>query len=58
MPLGLALVPAAIIGKAIGTAFLEHVSERAFRAVTLGLVILTGTLGVATAAWASDGPVT
>jgi uncharacterized protein len=52
VPLGLVLVPVAIVGKAIGTAFLKHVSESAFRAVTLGLVILTGTLGVATAAWA------
>jgi uncharacterized protein len=49
VPLGLALVPAAIAGKAIGTALLKHVSEGAFRTVTLGLVILTGTLGVATA---------
>ena len=52
VPLGLLLVPAAIVGKAVGTALLKHVSEKAFRAVTLGLVILTGTLGVATAAWA------
>ena len=52
VPLGLALVPAAIVGKAVGTALLKHVSEKAFRAITLGLVILTGTLGVATAAWA------
>ena len=52
VPLGLLLVPAAIVGKAFGTALLKHVSEKAFRAVTLGLVILTGTLGVATAAWA------
>ncbi len=52
VPLGLLLVPAAIVGKALGTALLKRVSERAFRAVTLGLVILTGTLGVATAAWA------
>jgi uncharacterized membrane protein YfcA len=51
VPLGLVLVPAAIAGKAIGTALLARVSERAFRAVTLGLVILTGTLGIATAAW-------
>jgi hypothetical protein len=36
-------------GKAIGTALLKHFSERAFRAFTLALVILTGTLGVATA---------
>ncbi len=52
VPLGLLLVPAAIVGKALGTALLRCVSEGAFRAVTLGLVILTGTLGVATAAWA------
>lgn len=52
IPLGLLLIPAAIAGKAIGTVLLRRVSERAFRAVTLGLVILTGTLGVATAAWA------
>ena len=41
-----------IVGKAIGTAFLERISEGAFRTLSLGLVILTGTLGVATAAWA------
>lgn len=52
VPLGLLLVPAAILGKAVGTALLKHVSEKAFRAVTLGLVILTGTLGVTTAVWA------
>jgi uncharacterized membrane protein YfcA len=52
VPLGLVLIPAAIAGKAVGTALLKHVSEKAFRAVTLGLVILTGTLGVMTAAWA------
>ena len=52
VPLGLVLIPAAILGKAVGTALLKHVSEKAFRAVTLGLVILTGTLGVMTAAWA------
>jgi hypothetical protein len=51
VPLGLLLVPPAIAGKAIGTALLGRVSERAFRVVTLGLVILTGTLGIATAAW-------
>jgi uncharacterized membrane protein YfcA len=52
IPLGLLLIPAAIAGKAVGTALLRRVSERAFRAITLGLVILTGALGVATAAWA------
>ena len=50
--LGLLLIPAAIVGKALGTVLLKRVSEKAFRALTLGLVILTGTLGVATAAWA------
>ena len=52
VPLGLVLIPVAIVGKAIGTALLKHVSESAFRAVTLGLVILTGALGVSTAIWA------
>jgi uncharacterized membrane protein YfcA len=51
----LILVPAAIVGKVVGTAFLKKVSERAFRALSLGLVILTGTLGVATALWALAG---
>jgi uncharacterized membrane protein YfcA len=50
--LGLLLIPAAMIGKAVGTVLLGRVSEKTFRALTLGLVILTGTLGVATAAWA------
>ena len=53
--LGLVLVPAAIVGKVVGTAFLKRVSERAFRALSLGLVILTGALGVATALWALAG---
>jgi uncharacterized membrane protein YfcA len=53
--LGLVLVPAAVVGKMIGTAFLKKVSERAFRALSLGLVILTGALGVATAFWALAG---
>ena len=52
VPLALALIPAAFLGKAIGTAMLERISEGAFRVVTLGIVILTGTLGVVTAAWA------
>ena len=52
VPLALALIPAAFLGKAIGTAMLKRISEGAFRVVTLGIVILTGTLGVVTAAWA------
>ncbi len=52
IPLALALVPAAFVGKVIGTALLKRISERSFRAFTLGIVILTGALGIATAAWA------
>ena len=52
VPLALALIPAAFLGKAIGTAMLKRISEKTFRVVALGIVILTGTLGVATAAWA------
>ena len=50
--LSLILVPAAIVGKVVGTALLKKVSEKAFRAFSLGVVILTGALGVATALWA------
>jgi uncharacterized membrane protein YfcA len=53
--LGAVLVPAAIVGKVMGTALLKKVSERGFRAISLGMVILTGTLGVATALWALIG---
>ena len=52
IPLALALVPAAFLGKVLGTALLERVSDKTFRTVTLGVVILTGSLGAATAAWA------
>ncbi len=52
LPLALALIPASFAGKALGTSLLKRVSERAFRALTLGIVILTGVLGVATALWA------
>lgn len=51
-PLALPLLAAALVGKALGTALFERVSEKAFRLVTLGTVILTGALGVATAAQA------
>ena len=50
--LSLALIPAAFLGKVLGTALLKRISEKAFRATTLGVVILTGTLGAATAFWA------
>lgn len=46
------LIPAAIVGKVLGTSLLRRFSERAFRAFSLGMVILTGALGVATALWA------
>ncbi len=52
IPLALALVPAAFLGKVLGTALLKKVSDSTFRVVTLGVVILTGALGAATAAWA------
>ncbi|WP_166395041.1 sulfite exporter TauE/SafE family protein [Rubrobacter marinus] len=52
LPLALALVPAAFLGKVLGTALLNEVSDKTFRVVTLGVVILTGTLGAATAGWA------
>jgi uncharacterized membrane protein YfcA len=52
VPLTLALIPAAFLGKTIGTAMLKRTSEKAFRTISLGIVILTGTLGVATATWA------
>lgn len=52
IPLAAVLIPAAIAGKAIGTAALKKVSEDAFRKISLGIVIFTGFLGVATAAWA------
>jgi uncharacterized protein len=49
------LIPAAIVGKVLGTSLLRRFSERTFRAFSLGMVILTGTLGVATALWALTG---
>lgn len=52
VPLAAVLVPAALVGKAVGTAALKKVSEGAFRAISLGLVAFTGALGVATAVWA------
>jgi uncharacterized membrane protein YfcA len=52
IPLGAVLIPAALVGKVVGTAALKRVSEKAFRGISLGLVICTGALGVATAVWA------
>jgi uncharacterized membrane protein YfcA len=52
VPLALALVPAAFLGKLFGTALLGRLSEKTFRNATLGVTLLTCTLGVATAVWA------
>lgn len=51
-PLALPLVAAAFVGKGVGTALFGRIPEGGFRLVTLGTVILTGALGVATAAHA------
>ena len=55
LQLAAVLIPAAIVGKAIGTAALKMISEVAFRKISLGIVIFTGSLGVATATWALLG---
>lgn len=52
IPVALALIPAAIVGKLAGTALVERVSEETFRRITLVFTLLTGALGVATALWA------
>lgn len=44
-----ALVPAAFIGKTLGTALVKRLSDEAFRQITLAVVLLTGVLGVLTA---------
>lgn len=44
-----ALVPAAFIGKMLGTALVKRLSNEAFRKTTLTVVLLTGVLGVMTA---------
>ena len=49
LPLAAVLVLAAVVGKVLGTSFVGRISERAFRTVSLATVVLTGTLGVATA---------
>jgi uncharacterized membrane protein YfcA len=49
LPLSLALVPAAFAGKLAGTALLSRFSDKAFRALTLSIVIVTG-------AWAPRPP--
>lgn len=49
LPLAAALVPAAFAGKALGTALMNRIPEGMFRFVSLGVVSLTGLLGVVTA---------
>jgi uncharacterized membrane protein YfcA len=49
-PLALLLVGATLAGKALGTALFRRASQRTFRAVVLGTVVLMGVLGTATAA--------
>lgn len=50
--LALILIPAAFVGKVVGTTLLNRISEKAFRRATLVFTLLTGVLGVATALWA------
>lgn len=45
------LLPAAFAGKAIGTSAARHLPNKAFRRMTLGLILLTGLVGVATGGW-------
>ena len=44
-----ALIPASFIGKMLGTALVKRLSNDGFRKITLGVVMLTGTLGIMTA---------
>ena len=46
-----ALIPASFLGKMLGTALVKRLSNDGFRKVTLGVVMLTGSLGVLTAVW-------
>ena len=43
------LVPASFLGKMLGTALVKRLSNNGFRKITLGVVMLTGALGVMTA---------
>jgi hypothetical protein len=43
---------ATLVGKAVGTALFRRVSQKAFRTVVLGTIVLAGVMGVATAAQA------
>jgi uncharacterized membrane protein YfcA len=50
--LAVLLAPAAVGGKMLGTRLLGRVSDESFRNVTLGLVLLTGAVGIAGALYA------
>lgn len=52
VPVSIILIPAAILGKILGTAILKRVSETSFRKLTLLFTFVTGALGLATATWA------
>lgn len=47
--LALVLVPAALLGKVLGTALFKKVSQKTFRAASLSIVALIAALGIATA---------
>lgn len=44
-----ALIPAAFLGKVLGTALVKRLTNEGFRKITLVIVLLTGSLGVMTA---------
>jgi hypothetical protein len=46
-----AFVPASLLGKLVGAARPERVSEKTFREATLGITLLNGVLGLDTALW-------
>jgi uncharacterized membrane protein YfcA len=48
----LALVPVALLGKLVGTELVKRISEKSFRKAALGITLITGAPGIATALWA------
>ncbi len=48
----LVLFPVALLGKLVGTELVKRISERSFRRTALGITLITGALGIATALWA------
>lgn len=45
------LLPAALVGKAIGTSVVRRLPDKAFRKIALGIILLTGLVGFATSGW-------